>query len=426
MKRLMLSVLCAAVGLIAAASGAIADKLHLTDGRVLEGEILREVDGWVQFRYEIAGIEQTGMFRPEQIARIERDAAGETAADRPPARQERRAPADRVDDGRLRGAVISLGGGGDKEMVGVYMTAHALREAIPLLEEEGIDVVVFHINSGGGLALEVQRLSDVIHEEYKPKFRVAAWIEWAISAAAMTAHCVEEIYFMPDAAYGACTMYSGNLVMSRGRDLEEALYMMEKVSARGGYSPYIMRSMQVPDPLSCTQDENGEWAWYNTADGDVLVNPAGRILTFNAVEAERFGFSLGTAATLDELSRAMKIPEIEWVGVQTPGALYPVCKAEQFMREYRDRVYNDQQRYNEYLVKYAQSLGYAQQAAREDRGPFVGKAREALHQIVRAVKNNPNFMFLQPLPPPAPEEITMEAFNEWVRQQEEMLRNLMR
>ena len=46
-------------------------------------------------------------------------------------------------------------------------------------------------------------MSDVIHEQYKKKFRTVAWIDSAISAAAMTAHCLEEIYFTPQGNYGA-------------------------------------------------------------------------------------------------------------------------------------------------------------------------------------------------------------------------------
>src|SRR5690606_34230378 len=138
-------------------------------------------------------------------------------------------------------AVISLGEGGDKDMVGLFMTAEALKRAIPLLEKDNVTDVVFRIQSGGGALLEIQKLSDVIHNEFKPRFRVVAWIKSAISAAAMTAHCIEDIYFTSDGNYGACTGWYGQLTAVKGRDLEEVLYMMEKISARGKHDPKIMR-----------------------------------------------------------------------------------------------------------------------------------------------------------------------------------------
>ncbi|MEO0631245.1 MAG: hypothetical protein AAFY46_11050, partial [Planctomycetota bacterium] len=68
------------------------------------------------------------------------------------------------------------GGGRDRALD----PRHGLELGLELL-------VVIKIKSGGGFGLEVQKISDVIHEEFKPKFQTVAWIESAISAAAMSA-----------------------------------------------------------------------------------------------------------------------------------------------------------------------------------------------------------------------------------------------
>lgn len=399
---------------------ALADKLELKDGRVLEGTVVREVDGMVWFKYTIAGIEQTTAFKPSEIAKVDRsEGSGPApeAAVRPvdkKAAQARRSGAPRV-------AFLTLGEGGDKEMVGIYMTAKALEDAIPKLEAEGVDAVVLVINSGGGLALEVQRLSDVIHEKYKPRFRTVAWIQSAISAAAMTAHCLEEIYFMPQGNYGACTMFSGALVAAKDRRLEEVLYQMEKISARGGYDPKIMRSMQVDDALSCSIDENGVVSWFQDASsGEYLVNPQGQILTFNAQQAERFRFSKGTAATPDELVKLMGYNEVEYVGEWKTGYLWPICRAEQDNMDFRRKVHADETSTQRYFANYGVAVQMAQsEQDRQKRGALVGKARQALRQMVSMVRTNPNFSFLV-------FNMMPEQFKEWVDQQEEMLNELMR
>lgn len=330
-------------------------------------------------------------------------------------------PAEAAHSGATRVAIITLGEGGDKEMVGIYMTAKAIKDAVPLLLRDKVDVVVFRINSGGGLGLEVQRLSDVIEYDYKPHFRVVAWIESAISAAAMTAHCIPEIYFTPEGNYGACTGFrsGGSWVAIKDRELEESLFEMEKISARGNHPKEIMRSMQIMEPLSCDIDANGSVKWYNNEQGQYLVNPKGRILTFNSQTAAKYKFSSGTAKTLEELAAAMGLSEVEWVGVKKPGILWPVSKAEAMQMEFRNKVEKDQKQLNEYWFTYQNSISVAQSQPKEKRGAWVGKARNALDKIKSMVKTNPNFALLTfgKLP---------SEWAEWVADREQELKDLMR
>ncbi len=405
------------------------DKIYLKDGTVVEGEIKQELDGYVWVLTKIGGVETEVIYKPDQIDRIERDADQQA----PPAEETPKArstpgsePASKPRrDHVVRAAVLSLGDHrAGKDMVGVYMTADSLRRAIPLLEKElgsdGSGILVLRISSGGGMLLEIQKLSDVIEYELKPRFRVVGWIDSAISAAAMTAHAIEELYFTSDGHYGACTGWFGQLNAVKGRDLEEVLYMMEKISARGGYDPKIMRSMQINEPLSCSIDEFGNVTWYQTEDGgEFLVNPGDEILTFTSDQAEKFKFSKGTADTIDELARAMGVPEVEWVGEYVQGIPYPVCEAEKMMRQFRDQVAEDEARTREYFDRYNTSIAAAQSTPREERGKFVNRARQALRLIERMVANNPNFSLLV-------FNRTYEEFQEWVREQERLLRDLMR
>lgn len=423
------------------AAGA-ADRLKLKDGRVLEGEVIRELDGYIWFKYRVNNIEQQSMFLPSEIEALERDVsmdarpkATEAVAAATPARSD--APAARRVAGVKRGAVLSLGDN-ENNMVGMYMMAEPLRRAIPLLEEDKIDIVVLYIHSGGGYLYEIQKLSDVIHLEYKKRFETVAWIGTAISAAAMTAHCLENIYFMPQGNYGACTGFSGRLNAMKGRGLEEVLYMMEEISRRGGHDPKIMRAMQIssdPDEvrelqiepptgaLSASFDENGRVIWYqDETSGQHVLNPKGgvKVLTFNAAEAEKFQFSKGTAATLEDLTRLMGYSEIEWVGERRPGYIWPISRAEDMQMKFRAKTAQDEKLLQQYWTTYQQAIAFARaEQDRSRRGSFVGRARQELEKIKAMVRNNPNFrVFILGM-----EE---DEYKDFIEQQERLLRDLMR
>lgn len=336
--------LTAGAAALLACLSAPADTLHLKDGRVLEGRVEREGDNFVYFATKVGGIERVEFFTRAQIDKVVKDAPkAETKKDAPagapgapsperhPAKPDGAAPAPAAPAPSARAgeptpspspdaariAFISLGEP-PLDMVGPYMNSGALKQSVELLEPEKPEIVVLLINSGGGALFEIQKLSDVIENEIKPKYRTVAWIHSAISAAAMTAHSVEEIYFMPKGNYGACTGFSmtgpGQAKAMEGRPLEQVIYMMEKISERGKKDPKIMRSMQIEDPLSCDIDADGVVRWRGDDQGQYLVNPKGRILTFNANDAMKYKFAKGIAATKDELARLL-VGDREWVEV---------------------------------------------------------------------------------------------------------------
>ncbi len=417
MKRLTnilaMAVAVAAIAMVSPMAYAT-DTIVLADGTTLEGEIVREVNGAVWLKTTVGGLESTKFYGPAQVKEIRRDSGDEPAPETPVNRRAEAADTN-ARTGGTRIAVVTL-----EEMVGTYMSAKPLLDAIPALEEEGVDVVVLKINSGGGALLEIQRLQDAIVTELKPRFRVVSWIESAISAAAMTSHVVEDIYFMPEGNYGACTGWSGQLVAMKGRGLEEVLYSMEKASAEGRKDPKIMRSMQIDEPLSATIDDYGQVTWFQNEDGDYLVNTKGNILTFNSVDAEKYGFSKGTVSTIDELARAMGYSEYEYVGEKVDGLLFPVSKAEKQMREWREGIARAEKRLAEFRAKYDISVANADGAQdKRLRGTFLGRATRELAQIERIIRDHPNLALFQMNAMP-------EQVEEWFRQQHELLDRIRR
>ncbi len=373
---------------------AVADRLHLKDGRVIEGTVQREGDGFVYFVTKIGGIEKIELFLKDDVLRVEREDAGATPvrtdakageAARPTnTPREATAPKEGANDGAVRVAFITLGEP-PRDMVGPYMNASALKESIKRLEPSNPDIVVLLINSGGGAVSEIQKLSDVIQNDLKPKYRTVAWIHSAISAAAMTAHACNEIYFMTKGNYGACTAFSsgsGGAQAVEGRFLEELLFMAEKFSARGGYDPLIMRSMQIEEPLSCDIDENGVVRWRADDGGKYLVNPKGKILTLNSQDAIRFKFAKGVADTKPELMRLL-VGESEWVEVGQ--------EADKYQQQHREATASAELALNDLFRK----LTIAVQAAlgsvgnAEERGKQVGIARRHLGELRALSRRTP-------------------------------------
>jgi hypothetical protein len=434
MQRLMgmAAALMVSATMMLASPARAADKLTLSDGTVLEGTVIREIDGNVWLKYTVAGVEQTKMFTATEYKKLERDiAAGEKkdesapVADKPAGRKPQANPK----PGVPRAAVVTLGETRDPkqdDMVGIYMTAYGLEQMMPMLEEQlgddGTGVVVLRVNSGGGYLFEIQKISDVLHNKYKKKFRTVGWIDSAISAAAMSTLCLEEIYFTDKANFGACTGWSGNLVAMKGIGLERVLIQMEKISARGGYNPLIMRSMQITDPLSATRLPNGEMKFFpDETSGEFIVNRKNEILTFNAESALKAGFSKGTASTLDELTKAMGYTELQWVGEDKAGSLFPISKAEKWNIAYRTQAKTDQDRTQEYFAGYQMNMqAAASETTREGRAKFIGRARQALEKIKAMVRNNPNFIMA------ALNMNDEEEYKKWLADQEKTMRDMMR
>lgn len=426
MSRKIRTLLAAGVmtaGLALTGSALATDRITLKNGEVIEGRIEQELNGYIWFSARIGGIEQSRTLAPEDIAKVERNVEGGGTSPTPvPAPRESTTPGDQtqaapVNENEItRGVVLSLGGP-EGDMVGLYMAAKPLREVMQDLIDQNVDVVVFHVASGGGMLIEIEPLVETI-KEYKEHFRVVAWIDRAISAAAMTSHVVEDIYFKTAGTYGACTGFRTPTQVVEGRELEEVLYFMERVSDWGQKSPYIMRAMQIHEPLSASIDENGDVTWYQSLDGEHIVNNGEYILTFNSDLAEKLQFSRGTADTVEQLESQLGMGEISWIGERVQGVSYPVSEEEQHQIDFRLLVQKAEQRLGEFAAKFEMARG-AISGDQQMRAAMGQRALQALAEIKRLVENNPNFALMQGFN-------DLRAFREWYDQTVEEVRREMR
>ncbi|MCC6426796.1 MAG: hypothetical protein IT435_08230 [Phycisphaerales bacterium] len=442
--RHFLRLLTVTLAVMLLAAPAPADSLKLKDGRTLTGKVTREVDGYIWFKYSVGELEQEKMFGPTDILELKRD---DGKSDPAPAPDGDADPATKPDAGtdaapapdadaakptfpsNVRRIAILTG----EEMVGVQMAAKPLEDAIPLLEKDGVTDVVYKVNSGGGYLLEIQKISDVLHQKYKPKFRTVAWIQSAISAAAMSSYCLEEIFFMPNGNFGGCTGWSGQLTAVKGRELEEVLLMMEKISARAQRRPEIMRAMQIRGNRDTLQEllinppagelsanidpRTGEVTWYQDQSGKFVLNPKHgvEILTFDALEAEKFKFSSGTATTHDELARKMGYTEYVFVGKPMKNYAWPVSAAEELQIAWRKGISEAEANFGKTVTSYFAAVQQARSSQdKTTRGSFVNRARTHLNTLRQMAKKYPIFVLIR--------NLSKDFFDE----QEELLRSLMR
>jgi membrane-bound ClpP family serine protease len=410
-SRIVSLLVAAVAAVLMACAPALADKLHLRDGRILEGKIESEGDGFVWFTVVVGQLTDTKIYTTDQILRIERDddglkaekpseAAGVPVPLVPPVRpaQEKTESA----SGATRVCFISL-----EEMVGPFLNADALRRSVEAARADNPDIIVLVIDSGGGALMEVQPLSDVIHNEMKKDFRVVAWIRSAISAASLTAFNCEELYMMSGASIGGTVAFvqtgPGQTQAASGRDLEQILELGEMISKRGRRDPLIMRAMQVFMDLSADIDENGRVTWYEGTKGKYLVNPKDRILTFNANDALKFGLSKGTADTKESLLQQMGVRE--WVEVAQ--------RADRMMVEFRQSVAVTQTRAGEIMAKFNMAMQAAGGSRdRAERNMFIGRAQRYLDELQSLIRRAPSLE-------------TYTQFNrEWFRERREELRKM--
>jgi hypothetical protein len=424
LRPLALAVLLAGT-VVATSSDALADKLHLKDGRVLDGVVVRETDTFVQFKVKIGGIESVQTFQKNEVDKIEKDSSTPTpgksseSAAQPTgkpdagkmAAEKAVAQAKRIDSGTNRVAVLNFGPpsnwqGEVDSTVGIQISVAAWREAIKLLDKDKVDTVIVRINSGGGMLAEMEPFQKLFQNVYKKKYRTVGWVESAISCAAMSPYPLEEFYFFPNGSLGACTAWSGALQNMEGPALELVIAQMERVSEWGGRSPAIMRSMQVQVPLSATIDKNtGEVTWFQDTSGEHILNRPGQIFTFTANDAVKFKFAKGIASTREELAKVMGLNEVEWAGEEASRFI------DENMRTTDRTDKRWQLKYREFNLNLEMAAGATD---RTDRGKFAGRALSALRELRQMFASNPNFGLMY-----GPNE-------EWFREQEEAIRRFLR
>lgn len=191
-----------------------------------------------------------------------------------------------------------------RSLFGIHVTADSLLEAIPLLEQDHVTVVILEVNCQGGFWSEASKVQRVIEEEYMPRFRTVAWIHEAVSAAAMCMIAMPELYFQPAGIFGACPGWVHRTTPEL-TVCDPTFLAMEAAARRGGHEFKAVRSMLLAEPLSIRTNENGGVEWLQNESGTRVLNRAGHVFTMNAADAVKYGFARGSFRDLHALLNAM-------------------------------------------------------------------------------------------------------------------------
>ena len=193
-------------------------------------------------------------------------------------------------------------------MVGVGLRAAEMEKVEKAADKFGPgQIVVLRINSPGGLVTEADEIDKVLNR-LREKHRLVAWLEEAISAAAVTAMHCREIYFMNLGSMGSATMFSGDK-SATGAQLDAWLRRISEIAEAGGRNGHVAKCM-VYSPLvvSYTRDpKTGKVTFYPDASGEKMLSDEKDNLTLTADQALDCGYSNGTANTEAELFEKMQL-----------------------------------------------------------------------------------------------------------------------
>jgi len=193
--------------------------------------------------------------------------------------------------------------------VGTSMIASNLEKMLADAATRSPTVFVIQMDSPGGAVAEVDRLIDVI-SKYKKQMRIVVWVHKAISAAAITSLCVDEIYIQKGAVFGAATAFR---ITPQGsaEDIEEKMQSAWRAKGRSaaelGNHPSLLAEgmIDASTGIYMTRAGGKPSLAADALPGSTVVKKPGKLLTLTATEAVDCGLALSLAGDVDELGKAM-------------------------------------------------------------------------------------------------------------------------
>jgi len=283
--------------------------------RVVEGILVRYADGWLELTGP-GGKRLAPVFAAD-IIQIELIGGGTGSSSSPPVK----APGG-DSEADASDSSSSASEGDDKEvdlsirptfllpltgMVGGDFRPEEIEAVAAQADELGPgQTIVLEINSGGGYVAEWQMIRDAIYEIQK-RHRMVAWVLDGTSAAASTSLCCDVIVMKSRGHFGSITTLMGGPSAPIAYQVQSARENMQPMLRKAGRSPKLGVPFKTGEAgqlslLSYTKDpETGDVTWYQSLEGEEIMNRNGQVLGFTAPEAVHSGMAIGIADTKEEL-----------------------------------------------------------------------------------------------------------------------------
>lgn len=253
-----------AVSALLLCASARADRLILSDGRTLEGEIHHQDDSTVTIEIRRGGSVLLQRVARDQIRTwFKRSTEGEPYV------------------------TLPING-----VIGQDITPEALRAGFGQARAAGAKFVILAINSPGGNVGAMAEMVDDILAESK-QTQVIAYVKQAYSAAAVIAMACRQVYMTPDAAIGAVVPFrmTDNGPVEVDAKFRSALQAkIRATAAMAEHADLIIRGMSELDLEVFLTRENGKPVLLTSGEGK-LIKARGTILSLTGPEAAECGLA---------------------------------------------------------------------------------------------------------------------------------------
>lgn len=253
MGRSVWIVSAAALGLgFSASPKAVGDQVKLKDGRVFTGNILVENEQGVEIDTVVATIRAQLTFSADQVASTAKSTLAPDFFDLPRGEVSRSSPEKFAKHSDLYVEVPVVG------VIGSDVVAEGFRKALAYAERNGIDHVVFRVDSDGGSLDETQSIVRVM-QRYDGKIQMHALVSRCLGDALAVPMLCDTVTFVPGVVIGG-----SEEPLSDDSELEQTLRtdLARKASiaasAKGKPADLIRASIDPSERIALWEDEDGE------------------------------------------------------------------------------------------------------------------------------------------------------------------------
>jgi len=399
------------------------DVLHLTDGRVLRGEILEETESSVRFEYvnRDTGIRGVQTISKSQIIEIEHDvpidrSSEDEDADRGGKPTSGAKEAEDSASTELRRFGVRRGNTDDERVPSFYIVpvkgqmGTDIRSSLYKKVAEDIkrvepDVIVLKFNSQDVDKSDLDRalkdfqldpneismpdfddfrvILDIFHDQLG-QYEQVVWVEDAMGLGAMLALGWDEIYMKPGGRLGGLQLVTLLTGAQSWSDTDVRAKMTAAVTGYakammdyGGYSHKLADAMMLPKFRLSASFKGREVNWHHHTEGEFLVDGSDEATaSFDAKVAEDLLISHGTADSLEDLALLMGYREFRVTN----------SEGKKIVNKYIENWRRELDRSTKLLIDFQQYLGWANG---NNVLRWLGKAKQTLEKVVRIMEMYP-------------------------------------